>query len=607
MSMDSNRLRITGLASGINVDSMVQKLMTAEEIPLNKMKQQQQTMEWQRDDYRSMSSLLLDLKNSVFTLNLQSSFTAKTTTSTDDSALTATADGTQQNASYTISNATMATAAQNYSTVGIANSTSFDPNQSLFSADNAGLMTYGINWSTQAVSGETVSASADGSTFSLANGAIDSGSLQAGGTITVTDAGGTNKNYTIYTDQASFDAASGTNKVYVDHETGKLTFGESLTTGSSFSVNYSYKYVAFKMTTFDDSGTANTTSFQFNGSKSLNDIISSVNSSNAGVRMFYDQTTGKVGVTRSETGNFHGTTSDYEIGFNGSSFLTSTLDLHEANEQGGTDASFTFDGLQTTRHSNNFTLDGVTFNLKSDIPSGQSVTINSQTDVDTVFNEIKSFVGTYNDTIKQINDKLSEKKYRDYPPLTDAQKKSMSDTDIKLWSAKAQSGMLNNDMILPGGLDQMRVDIYSRVDSVSNSNYNQLAEIGITTSSDYRDHGKLVIDEGKLRAAIANDPQAVMQLFTASSSDYSQEGIAGRLENTIQTTIGQIQDKAGTSTMTDVQYYLGRNIDDLTTRIDSFQSHLNDVENSYYQEFTQMEQVISKANQQSGFLTSSFG
>lgn len=609
MSINPNRLRITGLASGMNIDSMVQKLMAAEEIPLNQMKQQQQILEWQRDDYRSMSSSLLDLKNTVFNLDLQSNFLYKTTSSTDDTKLTATANGTGGTASYTISNATMATAAQNFSTAAIASS-SFDPSQSLISADNSGLFTYGIGsngiWQSQTVSGENVSASADSSTFNLAHGAIDSASLAAGGTITVTDSSGAQKTYTIYTDQSKFDAATGTNKVLVNHDTGQLTFGETLSKGSSFSVNYTYKYVSFSLTTYDDSGNANTTSFQFDGSKSLNDIIASVNSSNAGVTMFYDPTTRKVGISRSETGNFHGTTSNYEIGFNGSTFLTTTLDLHEANETGGTDATFTFNGLQTSRHSNTFTIDGVTFNLKNNIPSGQSVTISTQTDVDKVYNEIKSFVDKYNSTIKTINDKISEKRYRKYPPLTDAQKSSMKDTDIKLWTEKAKSGLLSNDMILPSTLDQMRLDIYSKVDSVSNSNYNQLAEIGITTSSNYNDHGKLIIDEGKLKAAIAADPKAVMQLFTGSGSGYNNQGIATRLETTIQNGIAQIQDQAGNSTMTDVQYYLGRRIDDLTTRIDDFQNHLNDVQNSYYQEFTQMEMAISQANQQSGFLVSAF-
>lgn len=51
--------RISGLASGMDIDSMVKKLMTAESIPLTKMNQQKQLMEWKRENYREVSTKLV--------------------------------------------------------------------------------------------------------------------------------------------------------------------------------------------------------------------------------------------------------------------------------------------------------------------------------------------------------------------------------------------------------------------------------------------------------------------------------------------------------------------------------------------------------------------
>lgn len=606
MSMNSsNLMRVTGLASGMNVDQIVQKLMKAESVPLDQMKQKQQVLAWKQDDYRAMNALLLDLNNSAFNMGLQSNLSVKTSSSTDSSLLTAAADSTTGSASYTMSNATLATAANNISTSGIATDSNFDPSASLYAMKNAGEFKNGLTFSTQSVSGEAVSASTASSTFQLKNGAISSTSLAAGGTITVTNPDTTTTNYTIYTDQASYDAASGTNKVLVDHETGKMTFGQQLSAGSSFSVNYNYQNVSFGITTYDSSGTANTQNFTFNGSKSLNDIINTINGSSAGINMFYDSSTQKVVTTRSDTGNMN--TSGAEIQFNGSAFFNTTLGLQETNETGGTDASFTLNGLATTKHSNTFTMSGVTFNLKGSIAAGSPVTITTSTDTDAIYKQITDFINKYNDTIKTINDKLSEKKYNGYPPLTTAQKSSMKDSDIKLWTEKAQSGMLSNDEILPSALNQMRVDIYSRVDSVSNSNYNQLSEIGITTSTDYRDHGKLVINEQKLKSAIADDPKAVMQLFTNTGTSYNNEGIAQRMQSTIQNSMNRIKDEAGNSSMTYVQYYLGQSINDLNQQITDEQSRLNGVQNRYYNEFTAMEQAIQKSNSQASYLSRAFG
>ncbi|MGN8770365.1 flagellar filament capping protein FliD [Paenibacillus barengoltzii] len=56
-------MRITGLASGIDVDSIVQQMMQAQRAPLNKLSQQKQTLEWKRDFYREINSQMVDFRN----------------------------------------------------------------------------------------------------------------------------------------------------------------------------------------------------------------------------------------------------------------------------------------------------------------------------------------------------------------------------------------------------------------------------------------------------------------------------------------------------------------------------------------------------------------
>ncbi|OWA36188.1 flagellar cap protein FliD [Saccharibacillus sp. O16] len=51
--------RITGMASGMDIDGMVKKLMKAESAPLTKMNQQKQLMEWKRESYREASTKLV--------------------------------------------------------------------------------------------------------------------------------------------------------------------------------------------------------------------------------------------------------------------------------------------------------------------------------------------------------------------------------------------------------------------------------------------------------------------------------------------------------------------------------------------------------------------
>jgi len=66
-------MRLTGLASGMDIDSMVKQLMMTRKTPLNRLEQQKQTLQWQRESYREVSTKLVSLMNDKFS-NLRSTF-----------------------------------------------------------------------------------------------------------------------------------------------------------------------------------------------------------------------------------------------------------------------------------------------------------------------------------------------------------------------------------------------------------------------------------------------------------------------------------------------------------------------------------------------------
>lgn len=55
-------MRVFGFGSGMDIDSIVKEIMTAKRAPLDKLKQQKQTFEWQRESYREINSKLVDFK-----------------------------------------------------------------------------------------------------------------------------------------------------------------------------------------------------------------------------------------------------------------------------------------------------------------------------------------------------------------------------------------------------------------------------------------------------------------------------------------------------------------------------------------------------------------
>lgn len=71
-------MRVSGLASGMDTESIIKEMMTANRIPLDKITQKKQYLEWQLDDYRAVNRQLFDFSQNTFSnMILSKNFTAK--------------------------------------------------------------------------------------------------------------------------------------------------------------------------------------------------------------------------------------------------------------------------------------------------------------------------------------------------------------------------------------------------------------------------------------------------------------------------------------------------------------------------------------------------
>ena len=209
----------------------------------------------------------------------------------------------------------------------------------------------------------------------------------------------------------------------------------------------------------------------------------------------------------------------------------------------------------------------------------------------------------YNKVIEAINGKLYEERFRGYPPLTDEQKEAMSDKEVELWEQKARSGLLRNDPVLSSIVSQMRTLMYQQVEGTG-SVYSTLSSIGIKTK-DYKEFGKLHIDENRLREALNNDLEGVVSLFSQSGEVDSQKGLAVRLYDAVNSGITRLSDKAGSSTslITYDNSYIGKRIREMDKRIESMEEYLLRLEDKYWRQFTAMEKALNEMNSQSMWLS----
>ncbi len=110
-----NRLRMAGLSSGLDVDEIVKQLMTAERIPLDRMLQRRQALQWQQEDYRAINSKLRAFDSFSLNMRLSGTFNPRTVASSHSDIVAVSTTANQPAGTYQIRVNSLAESASFYS------------------------------------------------------------------------------------------------------------------------------------------------------------------------------------------------------------------------------------------------------------------------------------------------------------------------------------------------------------------------------------------------------------------------------------------------------------------------------------------------------------
>lgn len=370
--------------------------------------------------------------------------------------------------------------------------------------------------------------------------------------------------------------------------------------------------------------------FSFGATTTLRDIMSTINSSNAGVTMSYSSLTDSFTMTSKNTGtgnqisieDVSGTFMESVFGTGMFTDGTNAEIRINTNPASSDPEALTY--TTVVKSSNTFEIDGITYSLigKADGTADENIRINVSYDADSVASSIKQFVADYNDLLKSITDKLSETTYKDFPPLTDEQRKELGETQAALYDQKAKSGLLRNDSYLSSIATSLRNAMNAQIAELSDNSIGigtTLADIGVTTGL-YSEKGQLKIDETRLRKALSEKPGQIVKLFTQKSSvSYSpyvtdetlrakrgkESGLMYRISDIIQgnirTTTGSLTKLVGNSENNYSSIYALK-LRELDKKIALFQERLKEKQNYYWIKFSKMESSLSSLNKQSAYL-----
>ncbi len=382
---------------------------------------------------------------------------------------------------------------------------------------------------------------------------------------------------------------------------------------------------------FDADGKAsfsiNGKTIEVNKDMTISEMMRAVNNSGAGVTMTYQSNSGTFSLTANNSGDgfkidiqdttgslmasvfgADGSTTTYTTDIDGG---TSVQDpdsgaVRIGNFVEGKDAIFEFDGVAMARNSNTISQDGLTMTFTNTTDQAETLTVNRNTDQ--IVDGIKGFIEEYNALLDKINGLVdADAEYRDYAPLTDAQKKEMTEKEIEKWEEKAKTGLLRRDNVLESFLQSMRSVLYERP---ADSAY-ALYDLGIDTG-DYTQKGKLFMDadgEAKLRAALESNPDEVAKLFT------SEDGIGNKMNDILNGvastssgspgTLVQIAGVKGGASEASSDY--NQRLSEIEQKIKNLKNAYELEKNRYWSKFNAMEKLVSQMSSQSAWLSQQFG
>lgn len=261
------------------------------------------------------------------------------------------------------------------------------------------------------------------------------------------------------------------------------------------------------------------------------------------------------------------------------------------------DLKFKIDGVEITRESNegiSDVLDGISFNVHK--VTSTPVTLDIKVDHNKGLTLIKEWVSAYNELMKfskevtsvEKNGKISDKKASDDSKSLDISK--------DFWDNKTKSGILAGENSIIRLIASLKTVTNSYYPSTRENGFRVLTDIGVSTGAvgsnwEKIQDGLLQIDEEKLVAVLADNPDAVRDLFASDTNNDAkmEEGVGIRMIETLRP-YNQYASGITTSKIKLLEESVAGN----NKKIKEHESHLLSYEAKLKQRFLYMEQGVGK-------------
>ena len=567
-------MRVSGINSGLDTDSIVQELVSAYNTKTEKYQKEQTKLSWKQEIWKGLNTKVYSLYNNVGKLRFSSAYSTKKTTSSDTTKATVSASSNAVNGTQKLH--VLATAQSGYLTGGKLSLreevTDADGTTKLqdvkgavkaetklselgFTGDEASLNINTTDEEGNAVT-KTVSLTKDSTIQDVVNALKDNGL------------------------NASFDANNG--RIFVSSKnTGKA---------ADFSLSSATTKLVEKK---DADGNVIKDS---NGKPEMESVALSAEEQAASKKLI-----GLLGLD-TDSSNIYG---------------------NKAAKIDGRDAVIALNGVKYTNTTNDFAINGLNISVNgvtddvadpdstdlSSLNDSTAITINTATDSQGIYDTVKDFLTEYNNIINEITKLYNADSAGSYEPLTDDEKDKMSDTEIEKWETKIKDSLLRRDSSLSSVMNAMMTSMSQPIE-INGKSYS-LSSFGIQTlgflNAAENEQNAYHIDgdeddentsgnQDKLMAAITSDPDTVIEFMKQLSTNLYKSIDDQMQSNDLRSRYKIYNDKE-----MDKQYT------NLTKTIKEWESKVSDKEDYYYKQFSNMETALAKLQSQTSSISSMLG
>jgi flagellar hook-associated protein 2 len=583
-------------SSPFDPNVVINALLNVQQQPISQIQTQIKNVQTDQSIYKSIGADATALQNAAFSLSLQSTIQANAVTSSNSSAVTATAGPNVAAGSYTVAVSHLATATVAASTaqLGLAiNGTTPLSALNLSAPVTAGSFSVVIDGTVQQITVDPTKSLTDpNGALTLLQQALTAGMQSSdpgasaavsvnGNKVQVQVNSGTAAHSISF--GASGDSSNFLQAMNLSTANATVAVGGNATMSSSTVVGVAQTgailtqaNLATGLNNTSGSFTVNGVAISWNASQdSINSVIGRINSSSAGVTASYNATTDQLQFTNTATGQGAMALQDVSGNF----LAAMNLAPGTTNAQVlGQNAALSINGGATISSASNTitnAIPGLSINALA-LTSGTPATLTVGPDVTGITKNVQTFVTAANKLLTDIN--------------TTQQKDPTTGTYSFLLGDFTLTGLANSVLNMITG------------QVAGSGTYQSLQDLGITTGAVGSHPGTtngLTLDASKLSAALTANPSQVAALFAGTVAVNGFQGVG----HTLNTYLNQ-QTNAVNGPFALEQNTGDTQIKQYQARIASIQDQINQQRQILINEFSAMTTALGSLNAQSAALAS---